>query len=186
MDNDFANTFEEIIQKRYLVSFDFEPLNNLHTWGFVLACNDTFTLINCFNRDMYSLDGYSVFYNEDISEYWVYTDVEDYLETKYVKLKNIKPKAQPSLNLNSLPEMLTSISKKFPLIQIYRDRLNEDGYVIGKLAKLKENTFNLLCIRTDAKWKEIPSRFRFADITRIDFGTKYAEVLLTVAKENNK
>lgn len=185
MDKDYAESFKEIIKNQHLVSFDFEPLNDLHTWGFVLACNDTFTLINYFSRDTYSLDGYSVFYNDDISEYWVYTEFENYLETKYVKLKGIKPQPQPSINLNSLPDILHSISDKFPLMKIYRENLSEDGTVVGRLIENNENTFKLLAIRTDAKWKEKPSRFRYTDVTRIDFGTNYEEVLLTVA-ENYK
>jgi hypothetical protein len=181
MDKDYANSFKEIIKKQHLVSFDFEPMNDLHSWGFVLACNDTFTLINYFSRDKYALDGYSIFYNDDVSEYWVYTEVEDYLETKYVKLKNIKPQPQPSINLGNLPDILSSIAEKFPLMKIYRDNLTEDGTAIGKLVETNENTFKLLAMRTDAKWKDIPSRFRYADITRIDFGSSYEDILLTVA-----
>ncbi len=182
MDKDYVNSFKDIINKQYLVSFDFEPLNDLHTWGFILACNDTFTLINYFSRDTYSLDGYSIFYNDDISEYWVYTEGEDYLETKYVKLKGIKPQPQPSINLDSLPDILSSISETFPLVKIYRERLSEDITIVGKVIETKDNTFKLLGMRTDAKWKEVPSWFRYADVTRVEFGGNYEEILLTVAE----
>jgi hypothetical protein len=183
MDLDYTQSLAEVIQKKELISFDFEPMNELHTWGFVLNCNETFTLINQFDRDIYGLDGYSVFYNEDVSEYWTYTSTENYLETKYIKLKNIKPQPQPKISLNSLSELLTSISQNFPTMKIYRDNLSEDGNVIGKLVEVKENTFKLLAIRTDGVWKENPSRFRLADVTRIDFGTRYEEVLLSVAEK---
>lgn len=182
MDLDYKDSLKKIIKKQQLISFDFEPLNTLHTWGFVLDCNETFTLINQFDRDLYALDGYSIFYNEDVSEYWTYTTTENYLETKYIKLKNIKPQQQPAISLNSLPELLISISENFPMMKIYRDNLTENGTIIGKLVEVKEKTFQLLAIRNDGVWKEQPSRFRLADVTRIDFGTNYEKVLLEVVE----
>ena len=183
MDTDYTQSLTEVIKEQQLISFDFEPLNNLHTWGFVLDCNETFTLLNMFDRDIYDLDGYTVFFNEDVSEYWTYTTTENYLETKYIKFKNIKPQPQPKISLKSLSDLLISISQNFSTMKIYRDNLSENGTVIGKLVEVKENTFKLLAIRTDGIWKEQPSRFRLSDVTRIDFGTKYEDVLLSVAGE---
>lgn len=183
MDSDYCDSLKELIENQYLVSFDFEPLNDLHSWGFVIACNETFTLINYFDRDTYSLDGYSIFYNEDVSEYWVHTSEENYLETKYIKLKGIKPKPIRSFKMENISTIIESISKSFSVMKIYRDRLAGDAAVIGKAVELKEKTFQLLGIRNDAVWKELPSRFRLGDITRIDFDTKYEKILLEVAAE---
>ena len=183
MDSDYCDSLIELIEKQYLVSFDFEPLNDLHSWGFVLDCNETFTLINFFDRDTYSLDGYSIFYNKDVSEYWVYTTEENYLETKYIKLKCIKPKPIRAVKIESLSTIIESISNSFSVMKVYRDRLAANGAVIGRLVELKENTFKLLSVRNDAVWKEVPSRFRIKDITRIDFDTKYEKILLEVAAE---
>lgn len=183
MDTDYTQSLTEVIKEKQLISFDFEPMNNLHTWGFVIDCNETFTLLNMFDRDIYDLDGFTVFYNEDVSEYWTYTTTENYLETKYIILRKIKPHSQLKISLKSLPDLLISISQIFPTMKIYRDNLSENGTVIGKLIEVKENTFKLLAIRTDGVWKEQPSRFRLADVTRIDFGTRYENVLLSVAGE---
>jgi hypothetical protein len=181
MDKDYTSAIKEIIESKYLTSFQFEPLNDLETWGFVVGCNEIFTLIHYFNRNFYELDGYSVFFNENVSEYWVYTPDEDYLESKYVNVKDIKPKFIPEINLNSLPELLLSASQNFPLVTIYRDKLAEKNSIVGKVTAVKEKTFEFLAIRTDAKWKEVSSRIRLADVTRIDFGDRYQEVLTTVA-----
>lgn len=182
MSHNYKDSVKQLIQDQLLVSFEFEPQNDLELWGFILDCNEEFTLVNVFDRDSYDLDGFALFFNQDVSEYWVYESDENYLETKYIDMVGIAPVPKPNIDIGNIGKALESIGAAFELINVYRDDMEGgSGTIVGSLSAIGKESFGLIPMRTDGVWKSVPGFFRLEDVSRIDFGTKYLEVLLKVA-----
>src|SRR5258708_28877817 len=113
--------YKRIIRSKYLVRFRRKPLDDSSLYGFVLACSDTLTLLHVLNIATYTLNGYSVIRNEDVSLYAVYDRPEYYFSSRVLRLKGIGPVAQPEISVANLPDLLTSLDKHYPLTTIYRE-----------------------------------------------------------------
>ncbi|MBA3805433.1 MAG: hypothetical protein H0X14_06955 [Acidobacteria bacterium] len=175
--------YERIIRSRYLVKFSRKPLDQEDLYGFVLACSEALTLLHVLNTSTFTLNGYSVVLNEDISLYAVYDRPDFYFDSKALKLKGIKPQPQPEISIESLPALLTSIDKHYPFITIHREQISDEICFIGRLVGMTPKTFTLFEIDDCAEW-DGPHRYRFKDVTKVDFGGGYEEALALVAEEN--
>ncbi len=175
----------QIIRSQYLVRFSRKPIDESDLYGFVLACSETLTLLHILETSTYTLNGYSVIRNEDVSLYAVYDRPNYYFDSRVLKLKGIQPEPQPDISVASLSDLLTSIDKLYPLITIHREEINNDVCFIGRLAGLTPKTFTLFEIDSCAEW-DGPHRYRFGDITRVDFGGGYEEALALVARKDMK
>jgi hypothetical protein len=180
-----AMDVDQIIRKQYLVKFKRKPLDDSNLYGFVLAWSDTLTLLHILETSTYTLNGYSVIRNDDVSLYAVYDRPDYYYDSRVLRLKGIKPEPQPQISVASLPELLSSIDGRFPLTTIYREERGEDKCFIGRLAGMTARTFTLNEVDDCAEWIG-PRRYRFADITRVDFGGGYEEALALVARPDLK
>ena len=177
--------YVQIIRSQYLVKFSRKPIDEDDLYGFVLACSETLTLLHVLNTSTFTLNGYSVILNADVSLYAVYDRPDYYFDSKVLKLKGIKPQPQPEISIATLPELLISIDKHYPLITIHREKLNVDTCWIGRLAGMTKKTFTLFEIDDCAEW-DGPHRYRFEDVTKVDFGGGYEAALALVAEENAK
>lgn len=177
--------YKRIIRSQYLVRFSRKPIDESALYGFVLACSETLTLIHILETSTYTLNGYSVIRNEDVSLYAVYDRPDYYFDSRVLKLKGIKPEPKPNISLASLSDLLTSIDKLYPLITIHREGINNDVCFIGRLASITPKTFTLYEIDSCAEWDGL-HRYRFTDITRVDFGGGYEEALALVATPDMK
>jgi hypothetical protein len=176
---------DRVIRSQYLVRFRRKPLDSSSTYGFLLACSDTLTLLHLLDTATFTLNGYSVIRNKDVSLYAVYDRPDYYFDSRVLRLKGIKPEARPEISVENLPDLLTSIDKHYPLTTIYREKLNDGICFIGRLAGITAKTFTLFEVDDCAEW--IGShRYRFADITRVDFGGGYEEALALVARPDLK
>lgn len=177
--------YKRIIRSRYLVKFSRKPIDESALYGFVLAFSDTLTLLHILQTSTYTLNGYSVIRNEDVSLYAVYDRPNYYFDSRVLKLKGIHPEPQPNISIASLPDLLTSIDKLYPLTTIYREGRKNEGCFIGRLAGMTPKTFTLYEIDDCAEWIG-PHRYRFKDITRVDFGGGFEEALALVARPDMK
>src|ERR1044072_2330334 len=177
--------YEQIIRSQYLVRFERKPLDEAELYGFVLACSETLTLLNVLETSTLTLNGYSVIRNADVSLYAVYDRPDYYFDSRVLRLKGISPQPQPEVSVASLPELLASVDKHYPLFTIHRERVHDDVCFIGRLAGMTPKTFTLFEIDDCAEW-DGPHRYRFEDVTKVDFGGGYEEALALVARENDK
>ena len=177
--------YKRIIRSQYLVRFRRKPLDGSPLYGFVLACSETLTLLHLLETSTYTLNGYSVIRNEDVSLYAVYDRPTYYYESKVLRLKGIKPQPQPEISLGNLSDLLTSIDRLYPLFTIHRELVTNDRCFVGSLAGITAKTFTLDEVDDCAEWIG-PRRYRFSDITKIDFGGGYEEALALVARPDLK
>ena len=176
---------DRIIRSQYLVKFIRKPLDDSNLYGFVLACSDTLTLLHILDKDTFTLNGYSVIRNDDVSLYAVYDRPDYYFDSRVLRLKGVKPEPQPEISVASLPDLLSSIDKRYPLTTIHREEMNDEVCFIGRLANMTLKTFTLYEIDDCAEW-DGPHRYRFADVTKVDFGGGYEAALALVARPDMK
>ena len=177
--------YKRIIRSQYLVRFKRKPLDESSLYGFVMACSETLTLLHLLETATYTLNGYSVIRNEDVSLYAVYDRPDYYYDSKVLRLKGIKPQPRPEISLESFPDLLTSIARLYPLFTIHRELMDNDICFVGRLAGMTPKTFTLNEVDDCAEWIG-PRRYKFSDITKIDFGGGYEEALALVARPDMK
>jgi hypothetical protein len=164
-----------------IVEFDRGKLDPHSLRGFVLAYSEALTLLNVLTDD-YFLNGYSVIRNQDVVAYSPY-DNPDYFLNRAVLLKGIKPKRAPKMNVLDWPLLLKTANQLFPLITVYRELISTDVCHIGTIRTVRAKTFDLFEIGPDAEWDR-ERKYRFADVTKVDFGGGYEDALWRVAKED--
>ncbi len=181
---DITIDIDEIIRQKLLVEFNRKPLETSSLFGFVLACNDGFSLIQEFDRDSFVLDGYCVFRNNSVKKYSIYDD-ENYFLNEVISLKKIEPKPIVNISIESWTEVLRSVSENFSLIRIEREKIDNEACNIGKLHKLKKKSFVLEEIDSCAEWSGTYD-YKFKDLTKVGFDGLYENTLSFVVKNRNK
>ena len=84
---------------------------------------------------------------------------------------------KPRVNLNSLPELLRSADKLFPLVTVHRERVDPGTCEIGRVVGITKSHVSMLEIGPDAIWEEKPTEIALRNITRVDFGGAYEDAL---------
>lgn len=174
------HSIEEIISNKWLVRFNREPFDNSYNYGFVLDCSDDFTLLNNYNEDA-GVTGFCVFPNSTVKKYKIYDDANSF-KVLSLELKDTTPKEKPNVSIQTIEKLLESVNKSFPLIVVHCERLNRDVVWIGKVMEIKKKSFTMLEITPNAEWLENPNRFKFKDVTKIEFGNGYENDLHSVAE----
>lgn len=176
---------ERIIRSQYLVKFSRELLDESDLLGFVLACGQTLTLLHLLETSTFTLNGYTVIRNDDVTLYAVYDRPDYYFDSRVLRMKGIKPQPPPGIEISSLPDLLTSVNKSYPLFTIHREKINNEVCFIGRLAGMTPKTFTLFEIDPCAEW-ERGHRYRFEDVTKVDFGGGYEEALAMAARADER
>ena len=145
-----------------------------HAEGFVVAASPLFVVLHVVAPTLY-LDGYEVFCTADVTEVRVGFRSRRFVE-EVLRLRGQRPSAPARLDLSSLPALLASAGRLFPLLVVHRERIHRDSCWIGQVASMTEKTFVLREIDPSAKWNG-QTRYRFRDVTRIGFGGAYEEAL---------
>jgi hypothetical protein len=165
-----------------VISFKRPKIDDLWLRGFVLDYSDELTLLSVLNDDFY-LNGFTVIRNSDITQYRTYDD-KDFFLNRALRLKSIKARRKPRVDLTNWKTLLISAQKLFPLITIRREAISNKVCYIGKLISVTDKTFTLYDIDPSAEWDR-PYRRKFSDLTKVDFGGGYEDALWRVAKEDN-
>lgn len=169
---------QQIIAKGWLVEFNRKPLDKHALFGFMLACNDEFTLIQEFDTSLFRLDGFVVFQNDSVKNFRIY-DEPGYFLSEVVEFERISPSSPPKISVHSWPEIIKSVSELFPLIVIEQEAIDRDICYIGKLLETRKNGFTLRDIDPNAEWEK-KRKYKFKDITKVKFGGRYETVLASV------
>jgi hypothetical protein len=161
-----------------VVEFDRKPIDRDLLCGFVLEFTDRLTLIGLLDEDRFDLDGYVVFRNSDVRRWRPVR--EDSVLVRALRLKGIKPVRKRGLSIASWPEVLKTANALFPLIAISREVVHRNACQVGRLFSMNRVSFELKEILTDGSW-DVCYRYKFRDLSRVEFGSGYADALARVA-----
>jgi len=149
------------------------------TIGFVVGFSDRLILFHEVNMDSFRLNGYCAIQIEDVKAYRAF-DKHHYWQSRAARRFKIAPVCPPGISLVSIPELITSIAQRYPLVTCHPEKTKPDVCYIGSLISATAATFTINDLDCNAEWTG-PRRLRFRDITRVDFGGGYEEALAATA-----
>jgi hypothetical protein len=180
-----SRDYGEILKNKWIVEFNRKPFDKSKTSGFILDFNDDFTLIQLFDRDWFTIDGYCIFQNASVKTFRVY-DKEEYFLNEVVKIKQIEPKPVPEISIESWSTILKTVDDNFNLIVVESELIYKNQCNIGKLEKLDKKGFRLKEINTDASWDDSPEKYKFKDLTKVCFSREYENTLWKISESREE
>ncbi|MDJ0461926.1 hypothetical protein [Streptomyces sp. H27-C3] len=147
--------------------------------GFVVAAKGSWTLIaECQNVQ---LDGFVAIRTDDI----VRIDHRGRQDVTARWLRGNGPWPPPAprgrISLKDARALAESAAGHYGLIGVYEEDGNPDSLYIGALADSGGKVLRLLEVCPKARWAKVRTKYRYADITRIDFGDRYQAALAGLA-----
>ena len=127
-----------------------------------------------------SYEGFQVFRLQDVTSLEMRAPYADFYEAAIRKRGLRRPRA-PKLDLSSAQALVQSAGKRYPLITIHREKADPEVCHIGQVVSLSASSVSLLEVGPDAIWEDLPTKYRLAEITRVDFAGPYEEALALVA-----
>jgi hypothetical protein len=164
----------EACRSALLVRFS-RPYEEGTTDGYILDIGTEFFMLGVVEYDL-RFDGFVCLRTADVRQLKVPHPHADFIVAALRKRRQAI-KRKPDIDLRSLPALLRSVSRLFPLVTTYRELLKPDVCEIGQLVEVTETHLFLHEIDPDAIWEEKITRIRLSDITRVDFGGGYEEAL---------
>jgi len=148
--------------------------------GYVLDIGPKFFLmaIVC---DRIWFDGFECFRLSDVSKVMI-DPYARFAETALRKRRERIPK-KPRISVASVEELIMSAGQTFPLVTIYREKIDPGVVWIGKILGFEQDHVSLLEINPDANWENKRSKYHLKEITRVGFGGDYETALDLVAKK---
>gem|GEM_PF-816021 len=154
--------------------------------GFVVGMTDAFVLLHVEDAAGWrTLDGYVALPLREVKSARVYDD-HDCVFERVLALKGMAPQPQPDVFLGDLPGLLSSLNTLFPLVTLHAEYRQPDLCFIGRMAGLKKKAVAMRLLSPAARWYDDINTFRFADITRVDFGSRYEADLWELAEQERR
>jgi hypothetical protein len=164
----------EALCNKSLVKF-WSPYESGSTHGYVLDIGPRFFLLGLVSDEI-RFDGFQCLRLSDVRRLRVPDPYSDFTVAALHK-RGETIKRKPNINLQSLPELLWSANRLFPLVTINRERVKPDTCEIGRVMDIGKTHVSLLEIGPDAVWEEDPTEIPLREITRVDFGGGYEDAL---------
>jgi hypothetical protein len=154
------------------------------TMGFVVDSSEDLVLFHVLGTDTFRLNGYTALRIEDVRGFRDF-DRDEFWQNRAARHYKLAPVRPAGILLTSVPELLKSISKRYPFITIHPERTRPRVFYIGPLLSMTETTFTIDDLDSNAKWTG-PRRLKFSDVTRVDFAGGYEEALAITAPKRRK
>lgn len=164
----------EAMHGKTLVKF-WSPFEPGSTQGYVLDIGPRFFLLG-FVDDNIRFNGFQCMRLSDLRRLRVPDPYAEFIVAALRKRGEIIRK-KPRVSLNSLPELLKSANRLFPLVTIQQQRVKPDTCEIGCVVDITKSHVFLLEIGPDATWDDKPTEIPLREITRVDFGGGYEDAL---------
>ncbi|OQX38185.1 MAG: hypothetical protein B0D91_04840 [Oceanospirillales bacterium LUC14_002_19_P2] len=149
--------------------------------GFVIEQSQELLLLQLIN-DRISLDGYQLLRQSDITDIEQPMPHHGFIE-KALELRQQHPVHPGIVNMSSMESALQSISQSSPLVTIHQESLEPDICWIGRVVSTSQGSLYLKCITPDARFEQDVDSYRIADVSRVDFGGDYEQILWRVAQD---
>ena len=164
---------------RFLTGYDVAS-----TDGYVVDVGPELVLILTI-YDRIRFDGFECHLISDIKRLQVPAPCEDFVVAA-LRRRGESVDGPPKIDLGSVDSVLFSASKLFPLVVIEIGHKKRDVCFVGRVRDVSKGRLLLHEIGPDAVWEKKTSRFWLKDITRVTFGSGYAEALYLVGGEPGK
>jgi hypothetical protein len=151
------------------------PFEQGSVHGYVIDIGPDFFVVAVVS-DAIRFNGFQCFRFSDVRRLQVPSKYAAFAEAALKKRGERIPKTS-RVDVSSLPNLLLTADRAFPLITIHREKINPHVCHIGRVIDLRNGRMTLLEIGPDAAWDDKPATYRLSEITRVDFGGDYEEAL---------
>ena len=147
--------------------------------GFVAGLSESLMLFHQFDWDTFSLNGYSVIPIADASDYRTF-DRKKYWQHRAAQLRELKPIIPDAVSLIDWRELFESVAVRFPLVVVHTERKRPGVCYVGEVLDVSDSALKIHDLDCNCEWQK-PRRFKFSDITMIEFGDGYSAALAATA-----
>ncbi|MFG2908258.1 hypothetical protein ACGF13_24725 [Kitasatospora sp. NPDC048286] len=144
--------------------------------GFVLGTGPVWTLLaNCVDH---RLDGWTAVLTCTLHKVRDRGGPET-LTVRALRGRGLWPVPVPGteLPLDDLSGLLATASAEYGLIALHAEVLDPDVCRVGTVTELRPRSLRLHEVDPEARWYPKPIKYRVRDVTRVDLGTHYVDVL---------
>jgi hypothetical protein len=159
---------------RVLVKFT-RPFEQGSVNGYVIDIGPQFFLVALVS-DGIRFNGFQCFRLSDVRRLQVPSKYAACAEAA-LKKRAERVSKNPHVVITSLPKLLLTANRAFPLVTIHRERVDPDVCQIGHVVDLRNGCVSMLEIGPDAVWDDKPETYSLNEITRVDFGGDYEDAL---------
>jgi hypothetical protein len=146
--------------------------------GFVMGVSERLVLLNKVS-DSIRLDGFEVTRIADITSATADFEVKPFY-LRALEMKGLSPR-HPPIDLTTMETAIRSIDAHAPPLVIHREAADPDVAFIGRVTQWLKSGFRMRLITPSAEWVDDDTLYRYAAITRVDFGSEYETTLARVA-----
>jgi hypothetical protein len=145
--------------------------------GFVLNSSPEWTLLAT-TSDLRT-DGFAAVRTADITRV---SRRDNDLIVRVLRRRGPWPLTHPPLDLTALPALLRDAAVHHPLLVLHLERIDPEVCWVGTPVEFRPKSFRVREISPGARWIEEPVKYRYRDISRIDFGSHYENTLAEFAR----
>ncbi len=159
--------------------------SNLETgWanGYVVDASKRWLLLLLIG-DGITYAGFQAYRLQDVTSIEMPAPHADFYQAALRKRGQRRPRA-PKIDLSSTSALIRSVSEHSTLLTLHREKADPGVCHIGQFVESSSSWVSIWEVTPDATWDDGPSRYRFTEITRVDFGGPYEEALALVVMEH--
>ena len=147
--------------------------------GYVVGASERWLLLLLIG-DGIAYAGFQAYRLQDVAAIENPAPHADFYQAALRKRGQRRPRL-PKIDLSSTGALIRSVSEHSTLITIHREKVNPGCCQIGQFVESSSTWVSLWEVTPDATWDDAPTKYRLAEITRVDFGGPYEEALALVA-----
>ncbi len=154
---------------------------DVYSEGLVVDVSPRLVLLNQISHRIH-LDGFEVLRLEDVTEVTTEWRARRFVE-RALELKGQARKTPAGpIDLAGMREAVLSANAAYPVIVIDREKDWPGEAAIGRIREEVRGGFRLHWITPAARWKWDGTPYRWAEVTRLEFGNEYEQTLAMVAE----
>jgi hypothetical protein len=151
--------------------------------GFVVGVGKELVLLHEIDQGAF-MNGYRAFRINDVREAESLDPDESFL-ARASHVLALEPVARPNVELDSVPQLIVSAQRDYPLIALHVDWTDPGVCYIGRARTVDDGVVELHNLSPAARWEETDT-YRLEDVTHISFGDAYMHALAVVADDETE
>ena len=167
--------------QRHMVQLIRSAVGMSNVFGVVVDATDDLVLVHYFDSEAFCLSGYDVLRQRDIRSYCFFDDPR-YWRFRALRRLKIRPTAPVGISLASIPELLASVAKHYPLLSVHHERRDRCTTFVGPVVSMAERSFTTENLNYYGEWTG-PRRMRYDDVTKVCFDGGYLRASAMAAQK---
>ncbi|MDB6053938.1 MAG: hypothetical protein JWN25_1461 [Verrucomicrobiales bacterium] len=151
-------------------------------FGFVVDSTEDLILVHFFDSEAFCLTGYDVLRHQDVRSYCFFDDPR-YWRFRALRRLKIRPRAPVGISLASMPELLASVARIYPLLSVHQERRERSVTYVGPIVSLGKRIFTIEDSNHYGEWTG-RRRMRYDDVTRVCFDGGYLRAAALTAQKS--